>query len=542
MVAIPGYANEISIGLAPHAPPELRSLLNKAIAGLSSAEINDILFGTLLTNQPFTLRRFISRNPMTAVIMLSLVVAVVIAALLVVIWYRERALRRIREQLYVDALTGQWSIQRFKLEAERALCADPEAARAIVYIDIKTFKYINDVHGYDAGDLVLRAIGGHLAGKAEKGEMTARITADNFVMMLKTTGDEQRTKARAQRLLESLPSLPALRPYHLSFNAGLYFRADGETDIASMIDRANYARGVAKRAAMPNMLAPYDASIRESLRQEKELEGMMRTALKRGEFVPYFQPKVDIFSGRMVGAEALARWSHPDQGFIGPDKFIPLSEKNGFVVEIDFHIYERVCALMKQWLAGPLEPLPISCNFSRLHINDEKFHDRLEDIAASYGVPCKFLELEITETVAMENTDSLVKLMRQLQEKGFRIAIDDFGTGYSSLGLLQKLPADVLKLDHTFVDAFVERSDRVIIEGVVKIAGGLNMNVVCEGVETLEQVEFLKSVNCRFAQGYFYGRPMEAPEFERYWAMTNKREKRPWPKFEKPPAGVIKKL
>jgi len=516
IVAIPGYSNELALGLAPDAPDVLYSLLNKGIAGLSQAEVSGMLFASLLPAQPQTLKAFISRNPLAALSFGGSVVLVIIGALLTVLWYRGRTMKQMRERLDVDPLTGHWSIHKFRLQAEKALCDHPDQLYAMVYLDISSFKYVNDVYGFSTGDLALKNIGDYLAENLNDGEMTSRIMADNFVLMLKND-DEIITRERIEGLLRRLPNIPPLRRLQLSVKAGLYFRADRELDISIMIDRANYARGVAKHSS-PAVVALYDESIRDSLRREKEVESLMRGALERGEFVPFFQPKVDIFTGRLAGAEALVRWRHPERGLVGPDQFIPLFEKNGFIVDIDFHIYEQVCAWISERLARSQVPAPISCNFSRMHISNRAFPERLAEIAARYEVPAAFLELEITETVAMDNTDSLVALMNRLQRKGFLIAIDDFGAGYSSLGLLQKLPADVLKLDRNFIAGQVDRIDRIIIEGVVKIAHSMEMSVVCEGVETRDQIDFLRSINCRLAQGFYYSRPMTVPDFTNYWA------------------------
>ena len=515
IVAIPGYSNELAVGLAPDAPDVLYSILNKGLAVISQPEVNDMLLASLLTTQPRTLRAFISQHPVAALSILASVVLVIIGALLAILWYRGQSMRRMSDRLNIDPLTGHWSMHKFRPEAEKALREQPDHPYAVVYLDISAFKYVNDAYGFTTGDMALNAIGRYLAENLREGEMTARIMADNYVLMLKND-DERATRARIETLLARLPQIPALNLLQLSVKAGLYFRADREQDISVMINRANYARDVAKQSRTEVMVL-YDESIREALRRERVLESLMRGALEKGEFVPFFQPKVDLFTGRMTGAEALVRWNHPERGLITPDQFLPLFEKNGFIVDIDFHIFEKACAWIKAQLVQDRRPAPISCNFSRIHITNPSFPDRLAKIAAAYNVPASFLELEITETVAMDNTAHLVALMNRLQRQGFLIAIDDFGAGYSSLGLLQKLPADVLKLDRSFIEGGVTPVDRVIIEGVVKIAHGMDMIVVCEGVENRNQVDFLRSINCRIAQGFHYSRPLSASDFTEYW-------------------------
>ena len=516
-IGVPGYSKDYALGLAPHAPMELLSLLNKPIASLSGQEVDALLVEALLDNRPTSLSELVRRNPLIALLPLSVIVAAAIVALLAVLWYRNKNLRRVRDQLYVDQLTGKWSIHRFRKEAEQLLKTSPDVPFAVIYLDINSIKYINDVYGYAAGDLTLKSVADYLVRNLRPGEMSARIMADHFALLLRDWSEQ--TQSRVQYILHDVRHIEQIQQFQISTSAGVYVRSSREMDISAMLDKANYARGVAKRG-LADVAVLYDESIRESIRAEKEIENVMLGALRRGEFEPYFQPKVDMLTGRMVGAEALVRWIHPDKGLIPPQNFIPLFEKNGFIVDLDLYIYEQVCNLLQRWQARFKNLKPISCNFSRLHIRNSQFQNSLETIAALYNVPPHILELEITESVAMENIDTLVALMFNLQKNGFRITIDDFGAGYSSLGLLQKLPANTLKLDKNFVEDIIDHRDRVIVKGVVDIAQKLNMDVVCEGIETFEQAEFLQSVNCRIAQGYYYSRPMRAHDFELFMEAT----------------------
>lgn len=516
-IGVPGYSKDYSLGLAPHAPVELLSLLNKSIASLSGQEVDTLLVEALLDNRPTSLSELVKRNPLIALLPLGGIVVAAILALLAILWYRSKNLRRVREQLYIDQLTGKWSIHRFRKEAEQLLKTSPDLPFAIIYLDINSIKYINDVYGYAAGDLTLKSVADYLVRNLRPGEMSARIMADHFALLLRDWSEQ--TQSRVQYILHDVRHVEQIQQFQISTSAGVYVRSAREMDISAMLDKANYARGVAKRG-LADVAVLYDESIRESIRAEKEIENVMLGALRRGEFEPYFQPKVDMLTGRMVGAEALVRWIHPDKGLIPPQNFIPLFEKNGFIVDLDLYIYEQVCNLLQRWQARFKNLKPISCNFSRLHIRNSQFQNSLETIAALYNVPPHILELEITESVAMENIDTLVALMFNLQKNGFRITIDDFGAGYSSLGLLQKLPANTLKLDKNFVEDIIDHRDRVIVKGVVDIAQKLNMDVVCEGIETFEQAEFLQSVNCRIAQGYYYSRPMRAHDFELFMEAT----------------------
>ncbi|MDR1126436.1 MAG: bifunctional diguanylate cyclase/phosphodiesterase [Deltaproteobacteria bacterium] len=480
-------------------------------------EMDELLVEALPDNRPATLSEVIKRNPLIAFMLLAGVVGAAMLSLLAVLWYRSRTLRRVREQLYIDQLTGKWSAHRFRKEAEHLLKTSPGRPFAVIYLDINSLKYINDVYGYAAGDRTLKSVADYLVRNLRPGEIAARIMADHFALLLRDWSEQ--TQSRLQYILHDVRHIEQIQQFQISTSAGVYVRSGWEMDISAMLDKANYARGAAKRG-LADVAVLYDESIREGIRAEKEIENVMLAALRRGEFEPYFQPKVDMFTGRMVGAEALVRWLHPDKGLIPPQQFIPLFEKNGFIVDLDLYICEQVCHLLQRWQTKFSNLKPISCNFSRLHIRNSQFQNSLETIAALYNVPPHILELEITESVAMENIETLVALMFNLQKNGFRITIDDFGSGYSSLGLLQKLPANTLKLDKSFVEDIVNHRDQVIVKGVVDIAQKLNMDVVCEGIETYEQAEFLQSVNCRIAQGYYYSRPLRTHDFEKFMEAT----------------------
>lgn len=513
IVPIPNYTKELCIGVSPGSSPELLSILNKAVATLSETEVNEILLDSLIKSRPFGVAAMISRNPITTVLFVCGVVSIIIAALLTNIRYREKAARRMRDILYVDSLTGGWTMQKFREETEKLLRLHSRGEYALVYFDIKEFKFINDEYGYEEGDRVLKAVAEHLSLKMSKHDMATRIMADHFALMIKTS--REKAVSRVREILNGTEAIPQMNQYQLAISAGVYVRMEGETNVPIMLDRANFARSRAKRELFDDILV-YNESIRESIRGEKEIEAVMYEALAKGAFVPFYQPKVDMATGRMVGAEALVRWIDPQIGIIPPDRFIPLFEKNGFVVNIDRYIYEQTCKNIGRWLREFGRVPPISCNFSRLHIRDKHLHDRLIEIAGRYDVPPSCVELEMTESVAMENDEYFVSLTAILQKSGFRIAIDDFGSGYSSLRLLQKLHADVLKLDKHFADSIAFKTDRVIIEGIVDIAHKLNMDVVCEGIETKEQADFLQSINCRTAQGYYFARPMSIDEFEEF--------------------------
>jgi EAL domain-containing protein (putative c-di-GMP-specific phosphodiesterase class I) len=230
------------------------------------------------------------------------------------------------------------------------------------------------------------------------------------------------------------------------------------------------------------------------------------------------QPKYGLKSRHIEGAEALIRWNSKEFGFIYPDEFIPLCEKNGFVVELDFFILEEVCKAMRRWIDDGKTPVVISVNQSRLHLNYDDFIWRLREIVDKYEIPYEYIELELTESVFTENAEQLIKVMQKLHEIGFKLSIDDFGSGYSSLNMLKDIPADVVKIDREFFNGTVNsEKGRAVISTVVDLAKNLNMEVISEGVETVEQVEFLSGIDCAMVQGFYFAKPMTIEAFEKMW-------------------------
>ena len=244
----------------------------------------------------------------------------------------------------------------------------------------------------------------------------------------------------------------------------------------------------------------------------------MPSALARHEFECYLQPKDGLRSRNIEGAEALIRWNSKDFGFISPGDFIPIAEKNGFVVELDFFILEEVCRTMRRWIDDGKKPVVISVNQSRLHLNYDDYIWRLREIVDKYDIPYEYIELELTESVFAENAEKLLKVMHKLHEIGFKLSLDDFGSGYSSLNMLKDMPVDVVKIDKEFFsDTMNSQKGRAVITTVVDLAKNLDMDVISEGVETREQVEFLTEIHCAMVQGYYFAKPLPISEFEKLW-------------------------
>lgn len=513
------YSTEFSIGVSRRVDPAVVSALDKVIAKLAPSELPSIVVSNTSRTMEPTLPRLIQAHPIQAV---TVFVALLLLMLLVftsIIVLKGRANRRIRELLYFDRLTGLWNLSKLVEEGSKRLSRH---RFALIYIDIDDFKYINDICGYVGGDEVLKALAAKLTAFVNVGaeEIVAKIAADHFVLLLRYNGQEafdERIRA-LDALLSSIGYSTVSG--NVVFSCGICIVNEGDTFVETL-DHAHYAKD-SRRRSHYNTYTYFNDGIMKNIREEKKLEEGMAGALERGDFVPYFQPKVDMLTGELVGAEALVRWIHPDRGLIPPSAFVPLFERNGFIVKIDFRVYEETCRFLRELMDSGRRVVPISCNFSRIHFLDLTFPDRLHAVVRRYGLPAYLIDIELTETIAMVNTAMTIQQVTRLRELGFRISIDDFGTGYSSLSLLCKLDMDMLKLDKVFLDqAQNSPCSRELIEGLIQMAGRLGITVLCEGVETEEQADFLKGIGCTLAQGYLYDRPLPKEGFLRNWIDRN---------------------
>ena len=302
--------------------------------------------------------------------------------------------------------------------------------------------------------------------------------------------------------------------HNLIFNGGVYLIENPDIPIEIAVDNAGFAKNTIKQKHK-TAYAYYDKKILDRINKEKTIESSMRAGLRNGEFVPYLQPKIDCFTGRAVGAEALVRWIKPDGEVISPDFFIPYFEKSGFITKIDMYTFGETCRILKKWMDEGKQVFPVSCNFSYLDILGNNFTKYLKIMSERHGVPPELLELELTESVAAQHIDVVNSSGKELSNYGFRLSIDDFGAGYSSLSLLQILKIDVLKLDRTFIQRGLEgKLAHDLVSSLVSTFKNNSIQIVFEGIETEEQVNFVKSLGCSIVQGFYYSKPLPLSEFE----------------------------
>ena len=422
----------------------------------------------------------------------------------------------------IDPLTGGYSRKTFIEKALHTIKKSGTSKWQLIVIDIDKFKFINDRLGYEEGDRMLERVYKTLGDHMESGESYARISDDNFACCIREQSDEDVIE-RMESIFEEFKRRNSLFvSYPVLFSAGVCSLAecvseDGAVDMNMAIDHCKIAKKTIK-GLHSSAVAFYDGRLRDKTLREKDFENAMPKALEKHEFMCYIQPKYGAKSRLIEGGEALIRWRSSEFGFVFPGEFIPISEKNGFVVELDFFILEEVCKAMRRWMDMGLTPVTVSVNQSRMHLSHDDYIWRLREIVDKYAIPYEYIELELTETVFTENAELLLRIMQKLHDIGFKLSIDDFGSGYSSLNMLKDIPADVVKIDREFFNGTVHSDKgREVIMTVVDLAKRLKMHVISEGVETIDQVEFLDKINCDLIQGYFFAKPMPLSEFEALW-------------------------
>ena len=408
----------------------------------------------------------------------------------------------------IDAATGLLGKEAFFDEAAAYLRHSGARDVSIVCFDVDHFKLFNDLHGLDCGDELLRYLGRALALRfsPDGAQPLARLAADTFALCA--------TGIRPERVERILVDISSECPNGIDaiVRAGVYRIEDPASPVSIMCDRAVIALRTVKGSYF-DRVALYDPGMREALVLEREVVAGIESALREDRIELFLQPKCNIRTGKIVGAEALARWRHPERGIVAPGEFIPLIERNGLVRSLDLRVWEKTAAWIRGLIDEGVQPVPVSVNVSRADIYLVDVAAELHALVERYGIEPSLIEVEITESAYSERPDRIVAAFDELAERGFTVLMDDFGSGYSSLNMLKDINVDVLKIDMRFLDRDDRRS-KDIMESVIRMARWLDLPVIAEGVETREQVNLLLGVGCSYAQGYYYARPMEAAAFE----------------------------
>lgn len=444
---------------------------------------------------------------------------------------QKQAYEKMIQIAFYDDVTGGYNKAKFIIEAQNILKNVSSSDKyALILMDIAKFKVINELYGFDMANVILKDVYNIIKPNLPKGSLLARSYAATYIFIIKykNENDINRTVDKIHQEIDNYNNDKMNRLKETQNKAvaklvplfGVYLINDVTVPIYIMCDRV----GLAKRTIADDVnkyISYYDDNLRKQLLSEKNIEDEMHTALANDQFVMYLQPKYNMKTLKVAGSEALVRWIHPTKGFIPPGDFIPLFEKNGFVLNVDRYIWEQACKAIKSWIDRGYEPVPISVNVSRLHLSNEFFIDDLKDLISKYKIPAKLLELELTESASFEDFDKFIDTVNELKKQGFSIAMDDFGSGYSSLNMLRQIPCDILKLDRGFInDTTTDERGKIVVKHVLSMAKNLSLKTVSEGIETVEQAQFLTDSGCDIAQGFLYAKPMPLDEFEKI-AFTN---------------------
>lgn len=447
-------------------------------------------------------------------------VALVFMGLLGLLWvtfYRNK--RKLERIAYVDEITQGNTIQKFYLLSEQFLQGAATGRYALVYTNFKKFKVMNEQFGRSACDSILKAFQKTVGDELSEKECIGRISADNFCVLLQYKDEESLLK-RFEAWYMGGDEFVAIEKPVWNFpitEFGVFVINNDDLSFPQMIDRAKLALRESARFINSKLCyAVYDDGVRQQMIREKQLEDMMDIALKNKEFKVFLQPKYHLPDEKIKGAEALTRWVSESEGMIFPDEFIPLFEKNGFIIQLDLYVFEEVCRKLREWLDQGYAPVKVSVNCSRAHLKNPHFLKDYRSRMEKYNIPEGLLEIELTESLVMGDTKRLIQVIEEIRSLGMGCSMDDFGSGYSSLNLIQSIPVDTLKLDKIFFRSQVKDSDRMesVVGCIVTMAKALSIETVAEGVEYEEQVEMLKKIGCDYIQGYVFAKPMPIPEFE----------------------------
>ncbi len=435
---------------------------------------------------------------------------------------RKQAEQHLRFLASHDSLTGLPNRSLFQERLADAIAtANAEGNQvAVLFIDLDNFKKVNDSMGHRFGDLVLQAVAKRLSECVRRNDTVARLGGDEFTVILPAIGDEATASALAQVILSTLfqPFHVEGREIYLSGSVGVaLYPAHGE-DMANVLRNVDMAAHHAKRGG-GNTFKFFSADLGAEALHRATVERGLRHALNRDEMHLCYQPKIDLTNGRIAGAEALLRWTNGELGAVSPAAFIPVAEETGLILPIGTWVIRSACSQIKSWEAIGLSGIPISVNLSARQFHQPDLVDSVREILAETEIDPALLELELTESMLVDNAEAAIAVMRGLKNLGISLSIDDFGTGYSSLAYLKRFPVDALKIDRSFVkDIPEDKDDAAIACAIINLARTLQLKIVAEGVEKEDQAAFLRGQNCHLGQGFLWGRPVPAADFLGQWA------------------------
>lgn len=457
---------------------------------------------------------------------LSAVVFVILLSLLVSTY--KKAKKRLEEVAFVDELTQGNNGVEFQIKYENLQRKGDPLQYSIVFMDVKEFKLINEADGFEVGDAILKHIYNSINFEMNSSEyeFVSRIEMDHFFVCMKADTKNE-IQERVNRIVERINATSHGKEsaYVIDFEVGASFIDDENVEINILEERARIAKKYAKGKSASEVVI-FEKQMQRDIYKNRLLDGMAEESIKNHDFVAYYQPKVSMSTGKVKGAEALVRWNHPVRGLISPGEFIPVLEASGRIQDLDKYVFEELCRWLSERQKSGKEMFPISVNLSRAHFWKNNFLEDYLNIVDKYQVDHKYIEFEVTETLFMEESKHarIKKGVHLMHENGFKCAMDDFGVGYSSLSLVSDMDVDILKFDRSFFLDINNEKQQKVIRSLFNMASELQLEMVIEGIETQDQIDFLKKEKCDVIQGYYYSKPLPEDEFNEWIEIQNNKK------------------
>ena len=507
--------HSICMLVADNEDSPLLGILNKELLEVSDKMVNDYMLQDNFYSK-MSMANFISDHSIPIILVLSCCAV----AIILVLFFLLRNSMRVQRLMYKDTELNIWNLHYLRYRAAQKLAADKNSNYAIAYTDIGQFKSYNTLYGWNAGQHILELVIEALTEEIDdKNELCARSYGSHFVLFMKYENVEA-LRSRLMNIADKISSqIYEKADTHMSLAIGVGCLENGDDDLQRALSEGIQLVDSLK-SSYSNVVQIYDDKLRAQLRETHEREKLLESVDINKDFVAYYQAKVDIRNESIVGAEALIRFKDPtaDGTIRTPWFFVPYYERTGRIKEIDFFVMESVCKMLRRRIDAGRNVVPVSCNFSRMHFTEDGFPERFKSIMDKYQIPKELIEVEITETLVVEDVQrqKVKEIVDILRKEGVHLSIDDFGSGYSSLGVFEQIPASVIKLDRSFLLNNENRTRQVqIMKNIVNLAKDLNAQVVCEGVETEEDTELMMEIGAYVAQGYRYCKPVPEDVFEK---------------------------
>ena len=415
-----------------------------------------------------------------------------------------------------DKLTNLLFYDDFKEEVGKVI-EQSEERYMLLSGNVSNFKYINNMYGYEQGDQLLKAIADFFITDYDDCIIGCRMHSDRFLALVKVCEDtEEEMGEDLQKLIAKFGEVitPVFPLANIHLNCGAYIIKDEDKNVSEIVDKAEIARKSAKDNYLTSLVF-YNKKIEEKAKMEREMIPMFERALRDNRILVYLQPKVAIESGHVVGAEALVRMLDDNGKIVPPMAFIPILERTGMIIKLDFCVLDQVCALIRKWKDDGIKPIRISVNLSRFDFQEDGSWEQMLQKIKDFDIPREYLEFEVTETIFYDDVEFIINKLRQLRAKGHKVSMDDFGSGYSSLNTVGLMPIDIIKFDRGFVQNSINNQKGLdIMTGLVDIFNKINLEVICEGVETADEEKTVQQCGCDYVQGYYHDRPLPIAEFE----------------------------